>query len=103
MGRSATSLAVRGTSAPYGPRSVRELGGSGVSRGHRAAGSHHQHQRVIKQAVLTMAVVKTPNGATLRRGVQGPGIPRRPSGAHAAATTIAHPGPAPLSHEGSKT
>lgn len=47
-GCAATSRAVRGTSASHEPRSARELEGSGVSRGHRGVGSHHQHQRVAE-------------------------------------------------------
>ncbi|MEU3349587.1 IS3 family transposase [Streptomyces sp. NPDC006700] len=50
-GCAATSRAVRGASAYRGPRSERELEGSGVSRGHRGVGSHHQHQRVREVGV----------------------------------------------------
>ncbi len=32
---------------PHGPRSLGSSDGPGLSGGHRAAGSHHQHQRVI--------------------------------------------------------
>ncbi|MFJ2737901.1 IS3 family transposase [Streptomyces sp. NPDC087317] len=50
-GCAATSRTVRGASAYRGPRSERELEGSGVSRGHRGVGSHHQHQRVREVGV----------------------------------------------------
>lgn len=59
--------------------------GSGVSGGHRAAGSHHQHQRVIKQPVLMVATSKTPSAAALDKGIECPDGSRRTFGAREAA------------------
>ena len=47
-----TSPAVRDTSAPTDPGLRGSSNGSGLRRGHRAAGSHHQHQRVIKSVSI---------------------------------------------------
>jgi hypothetical protein len=59
-------------------------------------GSHHQHQRVIKLAVLTVAVVaRAPDAARSTARRRSPETCRRPSAAQATVTTI-RAGPPPM-------
>lgn len=68
---------VRGTSAPTGLGLCESSEGSGVTRGHRAVGSPHQHQRGIKAPVLTLA---SPRRHRSNRRLRGRAQPRHPPG-----------------------
>lgn len=76
-GRSATSVAVRGTSSPTGLGLSGSSERSGFTGGHQVAGSHHQHQRVTNVEVFTSESV---GSIPLNRAREGPaGVRCRPA------------------------